>query len=337
MPGSDENISSVFSALYQAQVDVSPDTSFKFRVKRLLAKLRSLRLKVGDPFVEIRVGARKLVMPLSHRLPLLLSENRFYDRVLVRLVEYLKKTQGEIVAIDVGANIGDTAALLVDAGADEVICIEADAFFYEILVRNWRDDATVRCRKVALADTGNMKLATEHYQGTAHLRTNDGAGASTKTLDEVVLEFSPARIDVLKIDTDGFDFRVLRGAEGTLRRFKPAVFFEYSPEHYEKIGGVNPVECFSYLAMLGYTRIAIYDSAGVLMLEAASDDLGLLEQLSRYAEVSGLYYDILAFHEEHSRSFAVFMAGERAFFPKFDRPYLQRSGTPADASETARA
>jgi hypothetical protein len=47
------------------------------------------------------------------------------------------------------------------------------------------------------------------------------------TLDEVFRE--RGRLDMLKIDTDGFDFEVLRGGVATLRRDGPVLFFEFDP------------------------------------------------------------------------------------------------------------
>jgi hypothetical protein len=173
-----------------------------------------------------------------------------------------------------------------------------------------------------VSDVGDQKFAMVHYSGTAYPMSVDDSGRQTETLDAVISRLHLDGVDILKSDTDGFDSRVLRGAEGLLKRWKPAIFFEYSPEHYEKIGRVEPMQCFSYLFSLGYKRIALYDSAGVLMYCVAADETSLLEQATRYALVTGAYYDILAFHEDARELGEGFLESERAFFPKFNRPYL---------------
>ena len=42
--------------------------------------------------------------------------------------------------------------------------------------------------------------------------------------------FSP---NFIKIDTDGFDFKVLRGANNTLKTYKPVIFFEWDKIHLQ--------------------------------------------------------------------------------------------------------
>lgn len=46
------------------------------------------------------------------------------------------------------------------------------------------------------------------------------------TLDSIVTiyHFEP---NLIKIDTDGFDFKVLRGAQRTLKEYAPVIFFEW--------------------------------------------------------------------------------------------------------------
>jgi FkbM family methyltransferase len=324
-----DQMSRVLSLLYQAQVDIQGRSSLSYRVKRGLAKLRSFVLRVADPAVTMRVGAYELAMPLSHRVPLLLAENPFYDQVIVRLVRALKKVKTPIVAIDVGANIGDTAAQLLEAGADEIVCVEADPVFFRFLLANWGGNPKVRCRNALLADSDDQKLTTAHYSGTAYPVPGTDAESTSRTLDSIIFEHPPDRVDLLKIDTDGFDFRVLGGAERTLAEFKPVILFEYSPEHYEKIGRVSPMECFSYLAGLGYGRLAVYDSAGILMFSTRSTNTEILYQLTDYATVTGAYYDILSFHDENENGFEGFLAGEKSAFPKYHRPYLPRIGGPS--------
>lgn len=126
----------------------------------------------------------------------------------------------------------------------------------------------------------------------------------------------------MKTDTDGFDVHVLRGASKLISRDKPAIFFEFSPEHTEKIGGEDPMIFFSMLAALDYDRFIVYDSGGCIILDVRVEAQDVLRQMTRYALIKGLYYDVLALPRENGERFEPFAAAEAELFPKFNRPYL---------------
>jgi hypothetical protein len=48
------------------------------------------------------------------------------------------------------------------------------------------------------------------------------------TLDEFVEQHPLERLDLIKIDAEGFDIDVLRGAKGVLERFRPSVIMEFA-------------------------------------------------------------------------------------------------------------
>lgn len=130
-----------------------------------------------------------------------------------------------------------------------------------------------------------------------HIDTN----IQIQTLDSVVEQanFSP---NFIKVDTDGFDFKVLRGANNTLKKYKPVIFFEWDKTHLQAQNEYF-LSIFPQLNKLGYEQLFIFDNFGVLLCSLQSDDYKNLELLMDYTQDSRqniYYYDILTFHKDSS-------------------------------------
>ena len=104
-----------------------------------------------------------------------------------------------------------------------------------------------------------MAATTRHHlPGTAVTRLGDAAGADpgdtdalgqTRRLDRLAAGFVEAQrgIDVLKVDTDGFDAKVLRSARTLLADHHPCLFFELHPALWDE-AGEDPRAAFAFLA-----------------------------------------------------------------------------------------
>lgn len=76
------------------------------------------------------------------------------------------------------------------------------------------------------------------------------------TLD--IMASGLSRLDYLKIDAEGAEWSILRGAQETIRRHMPVVSFEFGEASYG-VYGVIPEEVHSFFASMGY---AIHDILG---------------------------------------------------------------------------
>lgn len=79
-------------------------------------------------------------------------------------------------------------------------------------------------------------------------------GVPAFSLDDFCRDRGVDRLDLLKIDTDGHELAVLRGARGTLERLRPPVIFEIGLYLLEE-RGIRVEEYFDLLDPLGYTWI----------------------------------------------------------------------------------
>ena len=94
---------------------------------------------------------------------------------------------------------------------------------------------------------------------------------SVRTLDSVVSERGLERLDFMKIDAEGSERRVLRGARETLARLRPVLQLELEATALESQGAdVGSVS--SELSELDYT-IWIFDAATGLLRRHSTEPL----------------------------------------------------------------
>ena len=79
--------------------------------------------------------------------------------------------------------------------------------------------------------------------------------SAASTLDSLVDELGLSRVDVIKLDVDGDELPVLRGASRTLARYRPAVIFELCP-HLLHERGEQPTALTQACLAQGY---GLYD------------------------------------------------------------------------------
>ncbi|MSO55188.1 MAG: FkbM family methyltransferase, partial [Rhodospirillales bacterium] len=154
------------------------------------------------------------------------------------------------LALDIGANIGahtlPLARLVGESG--KVIAFEPTAFAYDKLCRNLHLNPEqarhVEAYQIMLLDTGDL-----HTKHLGALRAT--AGTSAATLDGFLARAGIGRVDIIKLDVDGFECSVLKGAAHTLRRHRPLIVMELAPYVFGATGGTLS-DLIAILADAGY-------------------------------------------------------------------------------------
>jgi FkbM family methyltransferase len=210
---------------------------------------RRLLVRLGDPTVRYRVGAVELELPLSHELPFYQRDHPRYDRQLGAIAAELG---GPVV--DVGANVGDSAAAIRAASDVPILCIEGDHAFFALLERNARTIGGVELERALVEGPARGRL--ERGAGTAHVVGGDEPLPS-KPLAQILEEHPVfARPALIKLDTDGMDVSILLANLALLEDLRPVLFFEYDPHL-----GADPA-IFARLQEAGYATADWYEHTG---------------------------------------------------------------------------
>jgi FkbM family methyltransferase len=150
------------------------------------------------------------------------------------------------ICLDVGANIGaHTLPLAALAGTQgQVHAFEPTDFAFQKLRRNLSLNPELSSRieasQVFLGETLSQPVpekvpAAWPLRAGADLdplhggRAESLTGCRRDTLDDWMLRRNPTRIDLLKLDVDGHEIEVLRGAERLLQTHRPTMIVEFAP------------------------------------------------------------------------------------------------------------
>jgi FkbM family methyltransferase len=170
------------------------------------------------------------------------------ERHLPRVLQKLLKPNSS--AVDVGAHIGSFTSLLLQISPKgRHVAIEASPSKAASLRKRFHG---VDVRSVAASDSNGTATFQEDMQLSGFSRlsaesSNDHCisyTVETCRLDSLLSEHDP---DLIKIDVEGLELSVLRGATETIKRCRPAIIFECGPEYALRDQGISRRELFDFL------------------------------------------------------------------------------------------
>jgi FkbM family methyltransferase len=246
-------------AQWASEAESLPGDSRSLRLRR---RLRWALLRFGDPPVTYRLGSHSLRIPLSHEMPGYRRVHPTYDSPLgVLAAALVGSAESPIRAIDVGANVGDSAVVLIDAGVDAVLCVEGLDTYLEFLRVNVAGLPQVVIAPIFVTERVEA-LSGSAARGTAVLSpTPDGAKSST--FADLLAQYPNfAGAELLKIDTDGWDLAIIKSASEWLSKSKATVFFEYDPV-LEANQGYDASEVWQLFGRLGYPLARMWSNTGI--------------------------------------------------------------------------
>ena len=213
----------------------------------------------------------------------------------------------EMVSVDVGANIGDTAAIIRSVCPAPIVCVEGDELLGHVLNENLRILGEATVVHVYLSDSReeqHVRIEKEGWNNTLLPVAGEGRGkkVSFMPLDDALKDIDLHKVKLLKIDTEGFDARVLRGSRNILKIGRPVVIFEYNRENLSPLNE-DGLSIFADLKNHGYHSALFWDDRGRFLLGTSLNDMAIIEDLHDYVDfrekpLGYIYYlDVCMFHE----------------------------------------
>jgi FkbM family methyltransferase len=182
----------------------------------------------------------------EHLTPWIRSQGVWEADVMKVLVRFLKPGS---LFVDVGANVGYHSLFAAQLGA-HVVAVEPVPWTLELLRANvWRHSADVEVVEAAASDAaGTVRIAIDPAHRSGAQFGDQGVEVRAAPLDELVPE---GAVDVLKVDVEGAESLVFRGATAILERspvLAAIVEFRYEP-HF---GGEAPEDVLAFYESLGF-------------------------------------------------------------------------------------
>ncbi len=151
-------------------------------------------------------------------------------------VEWVKQhVKKNWTCVDVGANVGHYTYLFATLGS-EVLSYEPNEPVFDMLC-----DSLSEAGLIHNVWVGNMALSdktggVDHLFLAGMLEATSGS-YETGTLDEELrYKHNKHRVDLIKIDVDGYDFKALLGAEQTITRCRPYLIIETDEDSLTRTG-----------------------------------------------------------------------------------------------------
>lgn len=207
-----------------------------------------------------KIGLRGLGVNIDHGI-----ESGGEDRLLARL---FSTTKG-MACFDVGGNVGDYTAALLEKGASKVAVFEPAREPFDRLQTRFRSDPRVCAFQTALGEERGVVDFYEAVQPSDSVLATRDAKIAPGSLDRFVKhEVKMTTVDAIskelgwlprfiKIDVEGFELEVLSGARDLLASGALCyVQFEFGPHHLKRRQNIS--DFMAVLSEFEFYRLATH-------------------------------------------------------------------------------
>jgi len=201
---------------------------------------------------------KKTIKKLVKKIPIAFTKNQQYDRQTNKIIKQVCSSHTNCV--DIGAHKGEVLDIMLKhAPMGEHYAFEPIPVMYNALKEKYASHSNCHISDVALSDakgtsTFNFVISNPSYSGLVkrkYDRENEQdtlIEVKTELLDNIL----PAgyKVDLMKIDVEGGEYNVMKGAVNTIKKYKPVIIFEHglgASDYY----GSTPAQVYQLLSDCG--------------------------------------------------------------------------------------
>ena len=247
-----------------------------FKINFIKSKYFGLHKKVFKPLnlfkgvvLKVKINGFFLVLHLDDWI----QENMFflgeYEKAELKTLDYFLNKNS--VFVDLGANFG-----LYTLYASKLIGMEGKVISFEPFKKNYKalinnvainNLTNIQSENIAVGEReGEIDLYYDSSEmnlgmaSTKFIENSYSEKATIITLDSYFKDKSISRIDFIKIDIEGHEYKALLGMKNLLLRFHPTLLIEILNE--EELPN-NEDKVISFLSSLGYIKYFINNNGSI--------------------------------------------------------------------------
>ncbi len=197
------------------------------------------------------------------------STKSFYEKYLLEymLLIFNNTESKNSLSIDVGANIGNHSIFFQKFLTEYLISVEPNPKILPILIQNLQKNiSNYNIIDSAVSDfEGSASIVlpenATNNAGMAKVVLGENNNIKVTTIDNIVSTWQknfskPFNLKLIKIDVEGMELSVLKGAIKTINKYKPHIFVEATSSNEGK-------HLNDFLSNLGYKNMYFFTTASV--------------------------------------------------------------------------
>ena len=157
-------------------------------------------------------------------------------------------------AIDIGANIGNHSLFFSDYFSD-VYSFEPNPRTFRVLKINAELASNVKCFNCGISDNNGEAVLNFDAENIGYARISSDIKDNSQKIELIRLDdFTEIQspLKFIKIDVEGHELHVIKGAENTIREYEPLIVFEQNKKEF--VDGTTP--SIDLLKEYGYKKFA---------------------------------------------------------------------------------